>query len=126
MLFRNVTTALLSILLLLGSVPPSLAGVAIGATDASGSETHCRGVDQVFAVDMELGPAKVPMNCSDPEGMNCLRIAAQCSLTPLYALTGTSSVPSIQPTTSFRAAPISAEYQSPIADVLTPPPDSTS
>lgn len=126
MLFRNVTTALLSILLLLGTVPSGLAGVAMGATDAIGSETHCRGMGQGYSADMESGTAKVPTNCSDPEKMNCLRIAAQCPLLPLYALTGASSIPSIRPTTGFDAAPISAEYQSPIEDVLTPPPDSRS
>jgi hypothetical protein len=127
MLLRNVTAALLMIFLFIGSLSQGIAGVTINtAVDATNSGTHCHGSILISADDAIAGHAKTPMNCGSPEKTSCLRIAAQCPFMPLYTIAAATSVPLIQPTAYFRAAPTSADYQSPIADVLTPPPDSLS
>lgn len=125
MLTQYVATALLSIMLVLSSLSSALAGGETGAIVATNSDVHCSGMNQGVATDTQTSPARGSINCDQPSDMDCCRITAQCPLMPLCALTNTSPIPR-QPTIRFHAALTSAEYQSPIADVLTPPPDSLS
>lgn len=126
MLTQYVATALLSIMLILSSLSSALAGGETGAIVATNSDVHCSGMNQGVATDTQTSPARGSINCDEPSDMDCLRIAAQCPLMPLCALTNTGPIPRFQLTIGFHAALTSAEYQSPIADVLTPPPDSLS
>lgn len=126
MLLRNITTALLSTMLLLSSLSSGLAGGETVAIVATSSDIHCTGMNHGVAIETQTSPARGSINCDEPSDMDCLRITAQCPLMPLCALTNTGPIPRIQPTIGFHAALTSAEYQSPIADVLTPPPDSLS
>lgn len=126
MLLRNITTALLSILLLLSSLSSALAGGETGAIAATSSDIHCSEMNHGVSIETQASPARESINCDEPSDMDCLRIAAQCPLIPLCALTNTGPIPRFQLTIGFHAALTSAEYQSPIADVLTPPPDSLS
>lgn len=124
MRLRNVTAALLSILLLLGSLSQGHAGVTSGSTThTTNSMIHCNGMNHASAIDAETRDAKIPMNCSSPKNMSCLRIAAQCAFMPLHGIVAVNSVPPFQRTALSHTALTIAVYQSPIADVLTPPPD---
>ncbi len=126
MLPRNITTALLGIMLLLSSLSSGVAGGETGAFGATNSDIKCSRMIHGVATDTQTSPARGSIYCDEPSDMDCLRITAQCPLMPLCALTNTGPIPRIKPTIGFHAAPTSAEYQSPIADVLTPPPDSLS
>lgn len=119
---RRLIAALLGVLLLLGSPTPLLAGV-VSDRQADASDASIEGSNGMNYARAVMDHSDLSLDCGNAQPTNCHLASSHCSSTPVYGVMAGSLAPAGHKTPPASTPTLVLVYQSPIAEVLTPPPD---